>query len=137
MQVQFVECEKMFKNVNITKGVFVLRQYNITIVKAIFFFYQNSLLLKFLCFHGKIFIFFSWNFSSSICRFLEKKTFFSKDFDFNVFNERDTVSFIIYSKNPSSPVDVAWRPKHCPEVLTPVLVKLWHNNDVFDEKKGE
>ena len=36
----------------------------------------------------------------------------------------------IFSKNPSSQADVAWRLKHR------FLAKFWHKNDVFDEKKG-
>ena len=52
-------------------------------------------------------------------------------------------AYIIFSKNPSSLADVAWslnivfsalnivqRPQHR------FLDKLWHKNDVFDEKKG-
>ena len=52
-------------------------------------------------------------------------------------------SYIIFPQNPSSLADVAWglnivfsalnivqRPQHR------FLAKLWHKNDVFDEKKG-
>ena len=55
---------------------------------------------------------------------------------------RSCSSYIIFPKNPSSLADVAWglnivfsalnivqRPQHR------FLAKLWHKNDVFDEKK--
>ena len=49
--------------------------------------------------------------------------------------------YIIFSKNPSSRADVTWRTKHCFSARNNVqrpqhgfLAKLWHKNDVFDEK---
>ena len=44
---------------------------------------------------------------------------------------KTNVTYIIFSKNPSSLADVAWRPKHR------FLAKLWHKNDFFDENVAQ